>query len=200
MKLTFIGHGSHKLTTNNGKTIYVDPFFPGDYSQGCDILLITHYHGDHTATDLLKQNSGCTVIKPEDALKGGKHQSFDIDGIKITAVQAYNENHKVDECVGYVVESEGKKVYFAGDTSETEDMSGKLKDMKLDCAVLPIDGIYNMDAKGASRCAEIMGVRFAVPAHNDPSVIESGSYSDKGISDFIYSGKLVLKYGESFEI
>ncbi len=47
--LTFIGHASLKFKTSSGKTIYVDPFFKGDYSDIADVLLVTHNHSDHTS-------------------------------------------------------------------------------------------------------------------------------------------------------
>ena len=91
---------------------------------------------------------------PLDAMWEGKYQTFEKDGVKITAVQAYNKNHSKDECVGYVLEFDGVKVYCAGDTSTTEDMEKKIPKMKVDYAFLPIDGVYNMGPKEATYCAK----------------------------------------------
>ncbi len=198
--LTFIGHGSVKLKTSGGKTIYVDPFFPGDYSDSADILLITHNHKHHTGTNNIEKSEKCLTITPKEALNEGAHRSYNYGNIKIMAVQAYNENHDINECVGYVVEFDGIKIYCAGDTSKTDDMSDKLSTMELDYALLPIDGIFNMSPEEASECAAIINVRHAIPIHNDPDVVDSGQYSDKGIDKFNHNGKIVMKYGESLTL
>ncbi len=203
--LTYIGHSSYKLCAADGRVIYVDPFFkPGGktelYDEPCDILLVTHNHGDHNEVALVTSKPGCTLITPENALQNGAHQTFDVDGIHIMAVQAYNDKHKVEECVGYVVELDGVKVYCSGDTSKTDDMSQKLAYMGLDYALLPTDGFYNMSPMEASECAEIMNVRHAIPIHNDPGATKTWEYSDKGIADFTHAGKIVLTYGQRMEL
>ena len=43
----------------------------------------------------------------------------------------------------YILTVDGKTVYFSGDTSRTSQME-TMAAMKLDWALLPIDGIYNM--------------------------------------------------------
>jgi L-ascorbate metabolism protein UlaG (beta-lactamase superfamily) len=198
--LTFIGHGSLKLKTSAGKVIYIDPFFPGDYSEKADILLVTHNHHDHNAVNKVKQVEACLVVMPDKALSQGNYHTFECCAVKITAVEAYNAKHKKDECVGYVLEFDGLKVYCAGDTSKTNDMAGKLSQMKLDYALLPIDGVFNMGPIEASECAEMLHVRHAIAIHNAPMSTMTGKYSSQGIDKFSHPGKIVLKYGESMEL
>ena len=80
----------------------------------------------------------------------GKYRDFDTEdmmrGIRVTAVPAYNKNHDRSACVGYVVEMDGLKLYLAGDTSETDYMP-ELAKLGLDYAILPTDGVYNMDVE-----------------------------------------------------
>lgn len=198
--LTFIGHGSLKLKTCGGKVIYVDPFFPGDYTEKADILLISHNHHDHNVVEMVSQAANCLVIMPDQAQTGGIYHSFKYGDVKIIAVEAYNANHRKEECVGYVLVFDGLKVYCAGDTSQTDDMMGKLSKMNLDYALLPIDGIFNMNPKEASVCAEILNVRHALPIHNATLSTVIGKYSKRGVDKFDHPGKIVLKYGESMEL
>ena len=46
-KLLYQGHGSYRLTADDGRTIYVDPYAGGGYDLPADIILITHQHSDH---------------------------------------------------------------------------------------------------------------------------------------------------------
>ena len=81
---------------------------------------------------------------------------------------AANQNHDPACCVGFLIEVDGKKVYAAGDTSITEAMAG-FAALGLDWALLPIDGVYNMDPKEASRAAALIGAAHSVPIHMKPA-------------------------------
>ena len=199
--VVFIGHGSLKFVTQKGKIIYVDPAFPGgDYSQPADIILITHHHSDHDKEELVTKSEDCFVVLPKDVLKEDVYSVIERDGIKITAVEAYNKNHSRNECVGYVINFDGINIYCAGDTSKTDDMANKLPSMKIDYAFLPIDGFYNMDPKEASECARLINPRHALPIHNDPKSMETGEFYETGLDKFNHIGKIVLKHGEMLEL
>ncbi len=78
-KLLYQGHGSLRITNADGKVIYIDPYAGGGYEPAADLILITHGHSDHTATEKIKyRNPGCRVITWKDALVGGKHNVFDL--------------------------------------------------------------------------------------------------------------------------
>ena len=198
--VTFLGHASLKFKTDNGTVIYVDPFFKGDYSEQCNILLITHGHHDHMGIDKVNIAPGCHIVMPEDAQTEGEYQSFVFGDVKVTAVQAYNKNHKSEECVGYVLELDGKKIYCAGDTSATADMDNKLPKLGLDYAFLPVDGVYNMGPKEASHCAKVIKTKVAFPIHNDPQSTKTFESYDTNLAEFEHPGKVVLKHGETYTL
>ena len=166
-KVLFQGHGSLRLTADD-IVIYIDPFAGEGYDVPADLILVTHQHHDHNKLELPAKKPGCRIFQNIDAIKNGKYVSFDFNDIHIEPVQAYNKNHPIDECVGYVLTfSDGKTIYFAGDTSKTEQMS-ELANRDIDCAFLPMDGIYNMDIPEAIECAEIIGAKCTVPVHMAP--------------------------------
>ena len=98
-----------------------------------------------------------TSITAKEALQNGQYQRFSIKDVQIDAVPAYNHNHKREECVGYVLYVDEVSIYAAGDTSRTDAMTSLLPKYHLDYALLPIDGIYNMDAAEATACAQSIG-------------------------------------------
>ena len=132
--MLFQGHGSYRFTLDDDTVIYVDPYFGKEYELEADLILVTHDHFDHDAVDKMPHASGCTVIRAKDLHPtSDEYLSTESHGVKIQAVQAYNDHHPSDECVGYVLDLDGKSFYAAGDTSMTEDMkSGKLAAMELD--------------------------------------------------------------------
>lgn len=130
-ELFYLGHASIRIKTKSGKFIYIDPYAGDDYNALADIILVTHGHFDHNCIDKVCKNQNCTIITNKEAIIDGEYKSFDIDGIKIEAVQAYNNKHRKEECVGYILTFDGISLYHAGDTSTTSQMHDLVK-RKLD--------------------------------------------------------------------
>ena len=169
-KLYYQGHGSFRLTADDGRVIYVDPYAGEGYDIPADIILVTHQHGDHNQTDLCAKKPNCRIISNAEALEGGKHNSFDIDGILIQAVEAYNKNHDPKQCVGFIINIDGVKIYACGDTSTTEQMK-TFADMNLDYAILCGDGFYNMNPEEAADCARLIGAKRNIIVHVKPKAL-----------------------------
>ena len=195
--LLYQGHASVRISTPEGKIIYVDPFMGTGYDAPADLILITHGHYDHTQTNLIEtRNAGCEEITWEEALRDGKHQTFDLGYVMVEAVEAgYNKNHDVSECVGYILTfSNGSTLYLSGDTSTTPQMS-ELADRKLDYAFFCCDGVYNMDVPEAMECALAVGAKHSIPYHMIPANNSEGFDRDVAES-FDVPGRIVLKPGE----
>jgi L-ascorbate metabolism protein UlaG (beta-lactamase superfamily) len=190
-KLLFQGHGSFRITTDDNIVIYVDPYIGAGYDLPADIILVTHQHGDHNQIGLVTKKDDCRIIQSFDAIKDGIYQSFSIDNVTINAVPAYNKNHPKNQCVGYIIEFNGLKLYAAGDTSTTDEMKD-FAELKLDYALLPIDGIYNMDAKEAASCAELIGVKHAIPIHMKPGAL----FDEQMAAGFNAKNSLIVRAGE----
>jgi L-ascorbate metabolism protein UlaG (beta-lactamase superfamily) len=166
-KLFYNGHGSFRLTANDGRVIYVDPYAGEGYDVPADIILVTHDHGDHNQVQLCTQKPDCRIITNEEALAGGKHNSFAINGVLVQAVEAGNKNHDPAQCVGYIITVDGVKIYASGDTSKTAQME-TFADMKLDYAMLCGDGVYNMNPEEAAECAKLIGAKYNILIHVKP--------------------------------
>jgi L-ascorbate metabolism protein UlaG (beta-lactamase superfamily) len=194
-KLLYQGHGSYRITAADGRVIYIDPYVGDGYDKPADILLVSHQHGDHNKTSLVTQKPGCKVITNVEALAGGKHNTFDVGGIVIEAVEASNKNHDPKECVGFILTVDGVKIYIAADTSKTKAMES-FAASKLDYALLPIDGYYNMDAKEAAECARLIGARVNIPVHMKPGEL----FDRERAEAFDAPGRRIVAAGEEIEL
>ena len=148
-KLLFQGHGSLRLTADDGRIIYINPYKGKGYDLPADIILVTHQHTDHNRVKRCVQKPDCRIITNAEALEGGTHNSFNFDGILIQAVEANNKNHDPKLCVGYIITIDGVKLYASGDTSKTQQMESFVA-MELDYALFPGDGLFNMGLKEAA--------------------------------------------------
>ncbi len=199
-ELTYFGHASMKLTTPEGKIIYIDPFFDGDYSAAADLILETHSHYDHSQLDMIKNRTDdCLVITEKEALAGGKHNSFEHCDVKITAVEAgNNKNHSITNCVGFILEfSDGVKLYVSGDTSKTDQMS-ELASEKLDYAFFCCDGVYNMGMSEAIDCAKLVAAAHSIPYHMIPA--DNTGFDRSVAESFDVPGRIIIAPGEVLEL
>jgi L-ascorbate metabolism protein UlaG (beta-lactamase superfamily) len=193
--LTWLGHASFRIDTDDGKRIYVDPFLQSNPKtpasekepERADIIAVTHGHVDHAGeVPALSQRFPDAQIVAQVELKGwlgsqganvgelpgiNKGGTQVIDGIRFTLVNAFHSSSAADgtytgESCGLVVRlPEGKTVYFAGDTCVFGDMQLIARLYKPDVAVLPIGDWFTMGPEEAALALELLGNPRCVPCH-----------------------------------
>ena len=163
-----------------------------DAVDACDVLLVTHGHGDHLGNGValasrLHPAWPCihelslwlsrTLPGGADATIGmNKGGTVEVAGLKVTMVHAdhsagdWNGGAEttlyLGEPAGFVVEVEnGFRFYHAGDTNVFGDMRliGEL--YRPDIALLPIGGHYTMGPREAALAVELLGVKHVMPIH-----------------------------------
>lgn len=194
-KLLYQGHASLRIKTDGGKVIYVDPYAGEGYDLAADLVLITHEHYDHNAINLVPLSDRTLVIRAKDALSSGVYQSFSYFGVDIQAVPACNKNHNVNECVGFVLNVDGKSIYIAGDTDFVPEME-KIGQKGIDYCFLPIDGIYNMGPEEATRCANIIHPKHLIPYHMHPGML----FDIKQDMKVSYENSMLVRAGEEITL
>jgi L-ascorbate metabolism protein UlaG (beta-lactamase superfamily) len=196
---TWHGHACVEVTTPGGRTILFDPWFgnpksdrTADSVQRCDLLLVTHGHGDHVG-DAVALGARLRPAWPcihemslwlARRLPGGADQvigmnkggTLETAGLRVTMTAAdhsagdWNPGAEttlyLGEPAGFVVELEnGFRIYHAGDTNVFGDMA-LIRDLyRPDLAMLPIGGHYTMGPREAALATELLGVRHVLPIH-----------------------------------
>ncbi len=168
----WLGHDTFRI--DGEELIYTDPFKIKKKDKA-DIILITHEHYDHCSPEDVKKLQGpdTIIVAPSDCaaklqgkikvVKAG--DTIEIRGVMIKAVPSYNTNKqfhtKARGWVGYVITTQGKSIYIAGDTDYIPEMKG----IKADIALLPVSGTYVMTADEAVQAALDIQPKVAIPMH-----------------------------------
>ncbi len=190
-KLTFYGHATFGLETDNGTTLVIDPFFGDNPACGvsvddvaADFILLTHGHYDHVADAIpLSEKTGATIIasfeiatymegkgRPVSPQHIGGGVDYPFGYVKMTpALHGGKLDLPGGEAFttvpgGFLINlASGQRLYHAGDTSLLTDM--QLLQGMVDVAVLPIGDRFTMGPADAVRAVDFIAPRVVIPCH-----------------------------------
>ena len=226
MKITFLGHSSLLITTA-GKRILVDPFISANEKASGkidiknlkpDYILVTHAHQDHIldVEEIGKMNNSTVVSNYEIAtyfenkglkshpMNHGGSWKFEFGTIKyVNAIHtsSFPDGSYGGQPGGFILSSEDKQVYIAGDTALTMDMKLIPLSIKLDLAVLPIGDNFTMGVDDAIKASDFVECPKILGYHYDTFgyiVIDHA----EAIQKFSKHGKelILLEIGESLTV
>ncbi|WP_370583297.1 metal-dependent hydrolase [Pedobacter sp. ASV28] len=206
MKYTYYGQSCFLLETASKKLLF-DPFISGNPLANAididkieaDYILVSHGHGDHVAdlVTIAKQTKAQVIAVPEiigwlqaqgvSNVHGMNYGKYKFDFGTLRMVWATHSSGLPDGSyggnpAGFVIDADGKQIYFAGDTGLTVEMKLLAELYNIDYAILPIGGNYTMDVDDAViaanyvNCDKVIGVHY-----NTFPVIEIDPQSAIGI-------------------
>ena len=224
LKYTWYGHGTG-LVEAGGKKLLVDPFFTGNPAAAisaeqaqADFILTSHGHGDHVADAIaVAKRTGATIISNFEIcnwaeaqgakahaqhLGGGHNHPFGY--LKLTLAlhgSGLPDGSYGGNPCGFLLSTEGKKIYLACDTGLFGDMK-LIGEEGLDLAVLPIGDNYTMGPDDALRAAKMLQAQHVIPVHYNTwgLIAQDAAAWAKRVEAETSSKVHVLKAGESFSL
>lgn len=226
MKIRFYGQNSLSIETG-GKHLIVDPFISENplskdkidiKDLKADYILLTHAHGDHVLdAEAIAKNTRAKIISNFEIVTyyeakdieghGMNHGgSFEFDFGKLKMVNALHSSSFPDGTyggnpAGFILESDGKTIYIAGDTALTMDMKLIPMRYQLDLAVLPIGDNFTMDVDDALIASDFIECDRILGCHYDTFGFIEIDHQE-AIDKFEDRNKelILLPIGESVEI
>lgn len=226
MQLTWLGHGSWSIKIGD-TNLLLDPFLDENPSAPCkaadlnaDFILVSHGHFDHVADVApIANRTGATVIAIFEIAEwfGAKHKVENRIGMnlgggedfpfgRVTMTVAHHSSQLPDGSsggnpAGFLLEAEGKKVYFACDTALFSDMQliGK---KGIDLAVLPIGDLFTMGPEDAIAATALIQPKRVAPAHYNtwPPIEQDADAWAASVRESTPSEPVVLKPGDTLEV
>lgn len=228
-KLQYLGHSAYYIEGEGIKALIDPFFASDEaraaaapYKEaGSSIthIFVSHAHGDHVGdTESIAEATGASIFAVNElatyfANRGHKVERMHLGGrgkfpfgsVKLTPAfhgsSMWEEGRMTfyAEPCGFVIEVCGKKIYHAGDTALTTEMT-LLEAEGIDVALLPIGSYFTMDIDDAVRAAAMIKPKLAIPMHYDtfPQIKADPEEFVRKVSSHV-PGR-VLKIGETMEL
>ena len=230
--IRWLGHAFVEFTTADNKVVLFDPWTKDDGNPGCpfgtdeiekaDLVVVSHDHFDHIASAAaICEKTNALLAGPVQSMKRLIEEGFkedqvvnfgfgymvgggvELDWVKVVSIPAFHSSDTACALGNIVIASDGTTVYHAGDTCVFGDMAlfGKLYPM--DVAILPIGGVFTMDAYQAGEAAKMIQPKYALPIHyaSFPIIAKTADDFIKQCEEKAPDVKVIApQVGESFSI
>jgi L-ascorbate metabolism protein UlaG (beta-lactamase superfamily) len=221
LTITFLGHSGF-LLSDGASTLAVDPFLSGNPAAKhkpeeitCTHIALTHGHADHMGdTVAIAKATGATVygayeiteylgeqgIEKLEPMNPGGQVAAPFGFVAMT--QAFHsssyEGRYMGMPGGLVIKMGGATVYHCGDTGLFSDMKliGEL--YKPDIAMVPIGDRFTMGPKLATKAAELIKPKVAIPIHFNtwpPIEQDPNEFSPSGVEVKVMEAGEEWRYG-----
>jgi len=188
LSITFLGQSGFRLSDGT-HAIVIDPFLsgnpvakhkPGDIT--CDYVALTHGHQDHfgDTIELAKANNAtvigsfeiCNYVNEKGIEKiepGNVGGTIKTSFGWVAFTQAFHSSSfqgvYMGMPMGLMINIDGRTFYHTGDTGLFSDMKLLSEIYKPEIAAIPVGDRFTMDGALATRAAEFIKPKVAIPIH-----------------------------------
>ena len=167
MRLTYYGHSSFLVETADGTRVILDPYRSGSYDgalryapidETADMVIVTHEHADHDATDTIP-GKPLVLVHPT---------SRTIDGLRITGVEVAHDEaggSKRGRNTIVVLDDGDIRLAHLGDLGHLLDKAAIEAIGRVDVLLVPVGGFFTIDEREAAAVVDSLDPRIVIPMH-----------------------------------
>lgn len=167
MHIIWHGQSCFQIQTSRNKgeqvSVVIDPF---DETTGlklpsltADVLLITHFHDDHSNKKAVKGNPFLIEGPGE----------YEIKEIFVQGIPSFHDDKEGKEKglnTIYTIDEEGMRLCHLGDLGQKELLPDQVEKIgNIDILMVPVGGTYTIDAKTAAKVISQIEPRIVIPMH-----------------------------------
>lgn len=207
LTVTYLGHSGF-LFSDGVHTVAIDPFLTGNpvakhtpEQIDCEAIILTHGHEDHYGdTTAIAQRTGAAVhgayelcgfaqeqgVKNIEPMNPGGRLVTPWGWVALTHAfhsSSHGGRYLGMPC-GVILHLGGTTIYHTGDTGIFSDMKLFGEIYRPDLACIPIGDRFTMGPELASRAAELIGAKWAIPTHYNtwpPIAQDPAAFQPRGV-------------------
>ncbi len=178
MTISYLGHSSFLLVSDAGTRVVTDPYGGIGYPfphVAADLVTVSHGHYDHAAVSLVQGD-------PEVADKEGH---FTLGDIEVQAFPCFHDDmqgRKRGHNLAFRFTVDGVTVLHLGDIGEPCNADFVKKVGKVDILLVPVGGVFTVDAAGAKQYVDAIAPKTVIPMHFKTPDLNIGI---KGLGNFL---------------
>ena len=191
--LRWHGQSFFDLTTTKGTRIVFDPHaidVYGRQSVPADLVLISHFHNDHTQVGVLSNPGKFKVL--EGLKRAGNKVEWNLldekfRDVRVRTVGVYHDNaqglEKGKNAV-FIVEADGLRFVHLGDLGHLLTKEQAKEIGPVDVLMIPVGGVYTINGTDAKEViAELKPKKYILPMHYGTKVFDDVLPPDEFLED-----------------
>ncbi len=196
MKIKWLGHAAFALTAADGTKLITDPYVPGAYdgavsydriTERADAATVSHDHADHNGAELLPG-------RPP-VLKGTG--PFTVKSLRIAGVETFHDpsgGAERGKNTIFIIEIDNLRIAHCGDLGHLPDEATVKSLGRVDILLVPVGGLFTIDAKGAAKLVEQVKPKLVIPMHYKTHKL---GFQIAGVEEFAQLAPQVRRLGKS---
>lgn len=172
MEIGYLGHASFRLK-GRATTVVTDPYDErcGKWPKGAtaDIVTVSHDHGDHNQVE---------KVEGEKFIIDGPGE-YEVKGVSVVGVATWHDDKGGAERgvnTIYVIEMDGLRVAHLGDLGHRLSEAQLEEVGAADVVLVPVGGVYTIDAKTAAEVVRQIDPSIAIPMHYQQPGLEAKTF------------------------
>lgn len=191
--LRWHGQSFFEMETSKGTRIVFDPHMIEEYGRRlvkADLILISHFHNDHTQTEVVENRDKAKLInglKPSAKRVEWNLIDEKFRDVRIITVGAYHDAMQGMERgknTIFIVEADGMRFVFLGDLGHRLTEAQAKAIGPVDVLMIPVGGVYTLNGSEAKDVvAQLKPKRYIIPMHYGTKVYEDLLSADEFLED-----------------
>ncbi len=169
-EIRWLGHAMFLITDALGIRTLTDPYGEIGYPlpaspMEVDLVTVSHEHGDHNNVGLARPTARVVRGLTKDGWAAVKE---DMGETAVTAIPSYHDEKGGSQRgrnAIFIIDASGARIVHCGDLGHPLPEETVRRLGKVDVLLLPVGGVYTLDAKAAAQVVEQVQPQVTVPMH-----------------------------------